>query len=39
MLLLEEKRNKPLHQLNDTLRVYEENLSVSLPLQGGRMAV
>ena len=32
-------RDSPLDQLHDALGVHEEHLPVSLPLQGGRVAV
>lgn len=38
-VLVKMKMSKPLDQLNNTLRIDEEHLSVSLPLQSRRVAV
>lgn len=37
--LLYKQKNQPLYQLNYTLSVHKEHLSVCLPLQGRSMAV
>lgn len=39
VLQVKKKQNRPLHQLDNTLGVHEEHLSVCFPLQGRRMVV